>query len=431
MFEKFVSFFLPHRLRDNDTNSIALMEDRRKAATTVYFITVGSILAFVMFAVRLSMEGMESSITIILLPAAGFLNILLLYICGKQDKIVIAAWYVICAVTLVLIMRMLSTGGVISSVAVWLIIIPITATVTISRKVGLFSAVVCCTIITAVAFHEKIGLEVNSIHPSPIMNGAVLIIALCLISFLISIYEQERLKSVEKISRFEKDLAQSRKLASIGSISSGLAHEINNPMTVVAGNFEIMQMLLEKDKIDLERLKKHERLITKNLKRINSVVEAFRTYSRSDYKDSFETISPIELVKNSIELVENSEVPIRVSGSTKSLMMGNKGLLERVFHNLLINAQFEVSKHTSPWIDIGIRDDKSFIYISVTDSGRGISEEIREKIFDPFFTTKDIGVGSGMGLSLSQNIISIHSARLYVNPDSKNTQFIVKFPKVS
>lgn len=431
MFEKIVYLFLPQRMKAKETNSIAQLEDRRKAATTIYFIMAGSTLAFVMFFVRLSMEGMESSKTLLLLPIAGLLNLLILYICGKFDKLVVAAWYVVIAVTSVLFFRTLSTGGVVSSVAVWLIIIPITATITISRAAGLFSAIVCCLLIIAVALHDKIGLKVNDIHPSPLMNGSVLIIALCLIAFLISIYEKERLKSVEKISQFEKDLAHSRKLASIGSISSGLAHEINNPMTVVSGNFEIMQMLLERDPIDLEKLKKHENLITKNLKRINSVVEAFRTYSRSDYKESFQILDPMDVVQSSLDLVEKSSIPIVVEGSCEGKFSGNKGLIERVFHNLLINAIYEVSKHDSPWIKINIKEDSSYVYISFTDSGKGIPEEVREKVFDPFYTTKDIGEGSGMGLSLSQNIVAIHEAKLSINPKSKNTQFILRFNKIA
>ena len=280
MLENVVTFFLPKRLRGKENTSRDLLEERRKARTTVYFIFSGNILALVMFTVRYALEGMESSKSLFLLPIAAVVNLLVLYIASRRDNLVFAAAYVVIFVTGVLFMRTLSTGGVTSSVAVWFIIIPITATITISKFAGTISALGCSLIILAIALHDKIGFEVSHLTPIPIVNGAVLIIALALIFSLTYFYEQERLKSELKISQFEKDLAQSLKLASLGSISTGLAHEINNPMTVVSGNFEILQMLLKKDVIDFDKVNRREALITKNLERIQSVVEAFRTYSK-------------------------------------------------------------------------------------------------------------------------------------------------------
>ena len=97
--------------------------------------------------------------------------------------------------------------------------------------------------------------------------------------------------------------------------------------------------------------------------------------------------------------------------------------------NLLNNAADAVSFLDEKWVKIEIQEMNGKIEILVTDSGQGIPEEIREKILEPFFTTKEIGEGTGIGLSISQNIIRNHSGSLSVNSDCKNTQFIIKLPK--
>lgn len=429
MIEKVITFFLPVRLRGSTDKSLKHLQEKRRARTTIYFLLAGGFLSLLSITIRFAIEGMQSSSSLFLVPFAALSNLLVLYVTSKFDKLVIAAWYVVFFASFVIFLRTVSTGGITSATAVWFILVPIVATVSISRTAGIFTVAYCAVLILAISLHDIIGIEVSTLQPVSLVNGIVLFMALSLIFSLTFLYESERLKSEKKIIEYETELARTSKLASLGGISSGLAHEINNPMTVIVGNFEIIQLLLNKETLDLQAVRRHEELITKNLRKIQTVIESFQTYSRSDYKSTFKPIDMKDIIKSSISLIEGNVIPITIEGNSNGKVLGHKGLIERVFHNLLINAIFEVSEQKKPWIRVELEEDDNFISIRFTDSGAGISEEVADKIFDPFFTTKDIGVGSGMGLSLSQNIITIHEAKLFINSESPNTQFVVQFPK--
>jgi signal transduction histidine kinase len=238
------------------------------------------------------------------------------------------------------------------------------------------------------------------------------------------LYLEKELQS-EKIKTL-----QSSKLASLGEMATGVAHEINNPLTVGIGKLEILKMIISKDVIDKEKAMEHIDSIQASSKRISNIVFSMKNLSR--IKDEVElqefTINDlIEIVKplffsklrlNEVTLIEQFD---------DITLHADKGEISQVFLNL-VNNSVDAIKNSSgeKWIRLSTEVDSEFVTLNVTDSGQGISEHELEKIFEPFYTTKDIGEGTGLGLSLSKNIMIRNGGDLDYNPKSLNTSFSMR-----
>lgn len=123
-------------------------------------------------------------------------------------------------------------------------------------------------------------------------------------------------------------------------------------------------------------------------------------------------------------------IDMRIESIDESLTLDcRETQISQVLLNLLSNASDAIEKLEKKWIRIGAQERGDWIELSITDSGNGISEKIREKIFQPFYTTKEVGKGTGMGLSISSGIIRSHQGELTIDPVCPNTRFIVRLPK--
>ncbi len=248
--------------------------------------------------------------------------------------------------------------------------------------------------------------------------------------------EEERLvryeglaKDVTSRKHMERQLQQADKLASLGQISTGLAHEINNPLGVVLG---YTQLLLRETATgtqahdDLKTIEKHAR----NCKRIVDDLLKFArgTKTRKSSIDVNECVSEVvsllahqfELEKILLETSLHPDLPRLVADGEK---------LKQVFMNLLMNAR--QATDLGGRISIETRRDTAGKGISVafSDTGCGIPAETIDKIFDPFFTTKPVGEGTGLGLSVSYGIIQDHSGRIEVNSEvGKGSIFTIVLP---
>lgn len=430
MLEKIVKFFSPKHLRSSENLSVELLEEKRKANTTIYFILTGAILIAIMFTTRFYLEGMESSKSLLLLPAFSITLILSLFISRFRKNLYFASYVIVAACLSILFIRVPATGGITSPVAVWYTILPIVATVMISKKVGMFTAILASALLLILSMSEKFGIQVSSIKPSSLVSGIVLIIVVIFLSSLIYFYELERQNNQKKIIKYQKDLAHTKRLASLGNVSSGLAHEMNNPLTVVRGNVDILQTLNSMGKMNEEKLTKHLGMIERNLLRVESIISAFRTYSSQEHLSDFERLTVSEVIKNTIEAdqYESENFKIEITGNIEQQLEGNQNLLKKVFQSLMHNSFYELKEIKDSKLVFDIKDTGNSTVITATDTGHGIPADVAEKIFDPFFTTKDVGEGSGMGLSLAFNIISLHGGKLFYNSSSAKTQFIIELP---
>ncbi len=225
-------------------------------------------------------------------------------------------------------------------------------------------------------------------------------------------------------------LIHQARLASLGEMAAGIAHEINNPLAIIAGTIP----LLAKFKDDPVKSASKLATMTKSCERITKIVLGLRKFARSSDLGvrKLELIS--SLVSEAVSFTEGKSkrhtIPVEVTLSTDAAILCAGIEIEQVLINLINNAIDAVkNKGTAQWVKIQAFEDAGQLVVQIFDSGEGISEAIEAKLFEPFFTTKEVGKGTGLGLSISKGILDQHQATLRLNREFKNTCFEVRFPK--
>lgn len=273
--------------------------------------------------------------------------------------------------------------------------------------------------------------------------------------------EEQRLL-IRKLEDAHNQLLQSEKLASIGQLAAGVAHEINNPIGFVNSNlgtlktyigdllqvidiYETSQHLLAADpalqsrvhavreKADLEFLREDiGKLITESIDgtaRVRRIVQDLRDFSRVDSTDWqwADLHAGLESTLNVVcnEIKYKADV-VREFG-TIPLVECRPSQLNQVFMNLLVNAAQSIEEHGTITLRSGCANEN--VWISVTDTGKGIPPELLSRIFDPFFTTKPVGKGTGLGLSVSYGIVDKHGGHIDVRSISgQGSTFTISLP---
>ena len=226
----------------------------------------------------------------------------------------------------------------------------------------------------------------------------------------------------------------SARLAEAGKMAAGIAHEINNPLTIIDGQVMLLKRLVQNSEGN-EKIQKHLEKISIMSKRIVNIINALKLISRDGKNDlmvefsvhkMFEDISALtEMRIKSMDIQFDCQVD-----PTITTVYGREVQISQVIINLINNSVDAISELNERFIKIQISNKCEFLEFSITDSGKGISKEIRDKILLPFFTTKEIGKGTGLGLSISLGIINDHGGVFSYNEQSPNTQFVFTINKV-
>jgi len=238
-------------------------------------------------------------------------------------------------------------------------------------------------------------------------------------------------KMVVEIDTGQKQLLQSRKMASIGTFTSGIAHELNNPINNLS---LIVDSLTEDEDIlsSKERMKLYNDLMEQG-ERATEIVKNLLEFSRTD-QDHFEDISMADMIKKTERLLKNELNIKRIKFYTRiqedlPLARIDKSGLQQALVNLLLNGIHAMPDGGELSLIIGADPGSREIRIDVRDTGIGIPKEQLESIFDPFFTTKKEGEGTGLGLSVTYNIIKRHTGRICVDSTpGEGTCFSVFLP---
>lgn len=251
----------------------------------------------------------------------------------------------------------------------------------------------------------------------------------------------------------QQQLVHAEKMASLGTLTAGVAHEINNPTNFVyvsAQNldvdlkrFEQMLFTLAGDDADetiiqrfneqLKPLYEHLRTIKNGAWRIKGIVQDLRVFTQLDCAEQ-KTASISDLVQSAVNLIKakNSEVAIfSTDFSPCPEIPCFPAQLNQVFMNLIVNACDAIESHqpNQGQIIIGCRQQEQLIEVSIKDNGPGMDADTQNKLFEPFFTTKEVGKGTGLGLSISFGIVQKHGGELLVESElGVGTMFVVRLP---
>ena len=223
-------------------------------------------------------------------------------------------------------------------------------------------------------------------------------------------------------------LVQSEKMAAVGTLSAGLAHEVKNPLSAVLGYAQLAKRKIEQP----ELVKKHLDIIENETRRCNEIIGNLMQFSRQE-KGDFSQISVNEVVAKAIGIVDHqlSLNAVRIEANLDESLppiLGNANQLQQVLMNLAINAQHAMGEDGGKLsIETAIEDD--IVTITVDDTGPGIPDDVAANIFEPFFTTKAAGEGTGLGLSVSYGIIQDHKGEILVSrAPSGGARFEIQLP---
>lgn|GEM_PF-2082189 len=238
------------------------------------------------------------------------------------------------------------------------------------------------------------------------------------------------LKQAEKEAHELRTKAEiSSRLASVGEMATGIAHEINNPLTSVLGFSE----LLSQEDLPPE-VNDHVRYITEGSQRVKEIVKRLLTFARQTQGvqisvNIHELIDTTLELRNYVHMTSNITVIKKYDASLPWVTV-DPGQLQQVFMNLIVNAEYAMKKARDGGVlTITTTREGERVRISIQDDGVGISEETLSRLFSPFFTTKDPGEGTGLGLSLSRSIILEHRGELEVQSKlGEGATFIIKLP---
>ena len=235
----------------------------------------------------------------------------------------------------------------------------------------------------------------------------------------------------EELKKRSDQLIQAKKMASLGILTAGVAHELNNPLNNISTSIQILLEELEEGDVEHQRnlLEGSE----KEIERAKDIVKALLEFSR-ERSLSLNRVQFKYFVEKTITLIQGelpSEIRINMNVPEDIETNLDPKRIQQVLINFILNSVQAITGEGSITIKVweGMEDNAKMLYCQVQDTGHGISKQDFDMIFDPFFTTKDVGKGFGLGLSISHNIIEQHGGRIDVESvPGEKTKFTVILP---
>lgn len=239
--------------------------------------------------------------------------------------------------------------------------------------------------------------------------------------------EQERIIAEQQLK-----IISSAKMASLGEMAAGVAHEINNPLAIIIG--KVTHLLNRLDRKDLDELTLRHSLerVKATSDRIAKTVRGLRLFSRSGDRDPYLAVGMPEIVDDALELCrerfKNHDISLTINPIPKIALECRGVQICQVILNLLNNAHDAVLGTPEAWVEVSVHTTDQEAQIVIRDSGKGIPGDVVPKMMLPFFSTKEVGQGTGLGLSISKGIVEDHGGKLQYDASTGHTRFSVTLP---
>ncbi|WP_193771338.1 ATP-binding protein [Candidatus Magnetaquicoccus inordinatus] len=274
-----------------------------------------------------------------------------------------------------------------------------------------------------------------------IITGAAILLAvgLFILRRQARLIEMKLEQSYADKREMEVKMLAASKLATIGEVATGVAHELNQPLTYISTFTQNMEVALQNNSLDLERIKKRIGTVNEQFRRIDEIIRHLQTFGRKDETIGGNSMQSIHLseVVNKTLLFLGERIRLRNITLEKNFaddvpaIAGNMTRLEQIFINFFQNAIHALANRDEATITITIKylPENQKVQVQFTDNGMGMEPEVRKKIFEPFFTTKGIGEGTGLGLSIVYGIVQEHGGSITcISEPGIGTTFALLFP---
>ena len=235
-------------------------------------------------------------------------------------------------------------------------------------------------------------------------------------------------QDLTEIVRLESAMRRQEKLAAVGKLAAGIAHEIRNPLASISGSIELLRTLLHLTTPEQNKLME---IMLKEIDRLNSLITEFLEFVRPGEKKL--DVCQVDPILNEVMdmMKVNTNLPqhvkqVRRLGARSAIVSGDKNKLKQVFLNLAINAYQAMAETREAVLTVETNVKEEKLYVHFRDTGHGMSEQTQKRLFEPFFTTK--AKGTGLGLATVHKILEIHEAEIFVEShEDKGTEFTIRF----
>jgi two-component system NtrC family sensor kinase len=256
----------------------------------------------------------------------------------------------------------------------------------------------------------------------------------------LEVTNQELGEALQSLKETQAQLIQAEKMAAVGQLAAGVAHELNNPLGGILGYSQFALEKMNQKQVcqftpeDDATFRQYLTDIEQQTKRCRSIIRSLLKFSRASRKEEFEPTDVGSLLKETFaftrhQLQKNKVRLVEKLAESLPPVNGHPSQLQQVFTNLILNAIQAMPEGGTLTVATGFGADAEMLEISFADSGVGISQENLSKVFEPFFTTKNVGEGTGLGLSISYGLIKNHGGEIKVQSrEKRGTTFIVILP---
>jgi signal transduction histidine kinase len=226
------------------------------------------------------------------------------------------------------------------------------------------------------------------------------------------------------------------KMATLGEMAGGIAHEINNPIAIIQMQANILNEAARSHPPSQAEVKEAAGRIEQTTARIAGIVRGLRSFARDGTNDPLRPVELRKIIDDTLvfcrEKFRNRNLPLTVALPPGEITVRCRpSEISQVLLNLISNAAEAVEGQAAPWIRIDVQESAAAVEVAVTDSGPGVAPEHREKIMQPFFTTKEVGKGLGLGLSISKGIMEAHGGSLRYDSSRPRSRFVLRLPKAA
>jgi two-component system NtrC family sensor kinase len=238
-----------------------------------------------------------------------------------------------------------------------------------------------------------------------------------------------------KIERQQMNAISSSKLAALGEMAAGIAHEINNPLAIISMSVKYLKKQIKNGSLDEAKILKSIADIERTITRIGRIIRGLRTVSRNSDEQVIENVNIKTIFEDILGLCaeksKSAGITLKIDLESPEFdcsIFVDRVQLSQVILNIIGNAFDAIEDLENKWVQVNIQKNSGpgFHTIMIADSGAGIPLDVQEKMFNPFFTSKEIGKGTGLGLSISKSLIEGFEGTLSIDNQASSTCFLIK-----